>query len=332
MSHLFFSLALFASSFSATPLPPVSPAADRGAEASTPIPALTAVPADSRHRLTELPFGEVLVYRGRVQKAGMNIDVGRAMLRAYRDDDGHPFLEARAQGAKFGYELNTRICTTLDVDTLLPALHEVAERGTQRRTKQLIFRDDGADFMRFKHCKGEGCTDPAHDVKRAKMHGPIPWGTELTHCEDRDCRHREHYSWRTRLEHRYETPYFDLLSAIYLARQVEFAPGAEPLVIPIVVDTRRWDVRVRARTEKRIEVAAGTFDAIELVLEPVAASEVEEEDDAEFKGLFGLNGAIQIWVDRATRRPILIEGTLPFAFLQLHAQVELESIESSNSE
>lgn len=328
MSHLFFVLALFAGSFTATPLPPVTAAADRGASESTAVPALLPVPTDPRYRLTDLPFGEMLVYRGRVVKAGMNFDVGRATLRAMRDDEGRPTLEARAQGAKFGYELNTRICSTLEEGTLLPALHEVAERGTERRTKKLVFHAGGAEFLRLKHCRDENCADPAHQVKRAKMHGPIPWGAEQVHCDDRDCRHREHYEWRSRLDHQFETPYFDLLSAIYLARQVEFSPDAEPLVIPIVNDTRRWDVQVRARNQKRIEVAAGTFDAVELILEPVPASGLEEDEDAEFKGLFGLNGAIQIWVDRATRRPLLIEGTLPFAFLELHAQVELEKIET----
>jgi len=327
VSHLCFVLALFASSISAAPPLPLAPAADHGSASAVAVPALRTVPADPRQRLVDLPFGELLVYRGQVEKAGMTFDVGRATLRALRDDDGQPTLEARAQGAKFGYELNTRIATTLDEVSLLPAIHEVAERGTQRRTKKLIFDEGGAEFLRFKHCRDENCGNPAHFVKRAKMHGPIPWGAEHVHCDDRNCRHREHYEWRSRLRHEFPSPYFDLLSAIYLARQVEFSPSAEPLVIPIVNDTRRWDVRVRARSEKRIEVAAGTFDAVELVLEPVPASGVEEEEDAEFRGLFGLNGAIQIWIDRASRRPILIEGTLPFAFLELHAKVELEKVE-----
>ena len=94
--------------------------------------------------------------------------------------------------------------------------------------------------------------------------------------------------------------------------------------MPIVNDTRRWNVRVRAKKQKKITVKAGTFDAVQLLLEPLPGDSGKEKE--KFKGLFGLNGTIQIWVDRETRRPILIEGTLPFAFLDLHAQVELIEI------
>ena len=275
-------------------------------------------------QLEDLPFGETLVYRGRVKKAGLSFEAGRATLRVKMDREANPVLEARAFGEKFGYRMNTRITSTLDPITLRPEQHFTAERGTERRTKKVVFLDDGADFIRLKHCKDPDCKDPSHKVKQAKMHGPIPWGTEHVHCKDRDCKHRSHYDWRVRSEHRYEGTYVDLLSAIYLARQIEFDPNAEPIVLPIVNDTRRWNVRVRAKKQKKITVKAGTFDAVQLLLEPLPGDLGEEKE--KFKGLFGLNGTIQIWVDRTTRRPILIEGTLPFAFLDLHAQVELIEI------
>lgn len=333
MSHLFYSLVLLASALGSGPAE-VS-ATGGAAEVEAVRPANATAPIPSALQLAQLPFGETLVYRGRVKKAGLTFDIGRAFLRASHDDEGRPFLEARAHGEKFGYELNTRITSMLEEVTLRPAVHLVAERGTERRTKKLVFREGGADFVRLKHCKDEDCEDPAHFIKQANMRGGlIPWGTEQVHCGDADCKHREHYEWRTRLEHDYEVPYFDLLSAVYLARQVEFSPGAEPVVIPIVNDKRRWSVKVHARRTKRMKVAAGTFDAVEVILEPAAAdtarakSEGDEDDagDEKFQGLFGLNGAIQIWLDRETRRPIKIEGSLPFAFLDLHAEIELERI------
>ena len=303
-----------------------TPSSDSSRDDSTPVPAIEAEdPADATPALERLPFGETLLYRGRVKKAGLTFEAGRANLRVRIDREGMPILEARAHGEKFGYELNTRIITQLDPATLRPTLHLTTERGSERRTKKVVFLEDGADFIRLKHCKDENCGDPSHDVKQAKMHGPIPWGTEKVHCDDTDCKHRAHYAWRTRTEHRYEGTYVDLLSAIYIARQAEFDPSAEPLVIPIISDTRRWKVRVQAKQSKEIEVAAGTFDAVQLVLEPLVADEGKEKE--KFQGLFGLNGAIRIWVERSTRRPVLIEGTLPFAFLELHAQIELEEIE-----
>jgi len=273
----------------------------------------------------DLPFGETLVYRGFVEKAGLRVQAGRATLKAHFNKEGNPVLEARAFAEKFGYKLNTRIQTTLNESSFDPSLHVVSERGTERRTKKLVFKDAGADFIRLKHCRVSGCENPEHQVKQPKMHGPIPWGTELAHCPDKKCRHRAHYSWMTRLEHQFDEQYVDLLSAVYMARLVDFDTDAEPVVIPIVNDTRRWKVRVHARREKRIEVHAGTFDAVQLVLEPIVADGEEKKEN--FKGLFGLNGAIKVWVEKSTRRPILIEGTLPFAFLDLHAEVELERIE-----
>ena len=282
-------------------------------------------PVTKLHQLDDLPFGETLVYRGFVEKAGLRVQAGRATLKAHFNKAGDPVLEARAFAEKFGYKLNTRIQTTLQQSSFAPSLYEVSERGTERRTKKLVFKDAGADFVRLKHCRVEGCENPEHLVKQPKMHGPIPWGTELAHCPDKKCRHRAHYSWQTRLEHQFEEQYVDLLSAVYMARLVDFDTKAEPVVIPIVNDTRRWKVRVHARREKSIEVHAGTFDAVQLVLEPIVADGGEKKE--KFKGLFGLNGAIKVWVEKSTRRPILIEGTLPFAFLDLHAEVELERIE-----
>ncbi len=322
MSHLFLSLVLFASAFSAFP---IHTASTSGAVTPEAVAREQGVVSRPEYQLENLPYGETLVYRGRVERAGIGFNVGRATLRAMLDDEGRPTLEARAHGTKFGYELNTRICSTLDEGTLRPAVHEVSERGTERRTKKLVFHQDGASFLRLKHCKDQNCLDPTHRIKQAKMHGPIPWGTERVHCDDNDCRHLEHYAWQTRTEHRFGDSYYDLLSAVYIARQIEFSPEAEPVVIPIVNDTRRWNVRVHARREKRVEVAAGTFDAVELVLEPLPADDSAEKE--EFSGLFGLNGAIHIWVDRVTRRPVLIEGTIPFAFLDLHAEIELEKID-----
>ena len=291
------------------PVPAIGPAADAG---------------QVLRALGRLPFGETLQYRGRVEKAGIVFEAGRANLRVLLDESGRPNLEARAFGEKFGYILKTRILTVLDPVDFRPIEHQSSEQGTERRHKTLRFREDGADFLRLKHCRDKECEDPTHRVKQPKMHGPIPWGTELVHCDDRDCTSRGHYAWRTRTEHRFEDSYVDLLSAIYLAREADLEPGAEPLVIPVISDTRRWKVRVRSLARKRLTVAAGEFDAVQLVLEPLIDDDAEKTE--RFEGLFGLNGAIRIWVDVEDRRPILIEGNLPFAFLDLKAKIELEKI------
>ena len=75
-----------------------------------------------------------------------------------------------------------------------------------------------------------------------------------------------------------------------------------------------------------LKVSAGSFDAVKVIIEPV--STVEGKDAEEFEGLFGLHGSIALWIDKESRIPIKIEGTLPFGLVDLFATIELTEIRS----
>ncbi|MEM7167111.1 MAG: DUF3108 domain-containing protein [Planctomycetota bacterium] len=273
-----------------------------------------------------VPVGEQLVYRGTVRKAGVTVDVGKATF-SVEQTDTEVILKAHAKGEKFGYSLDTSVTTRLRPGSIHPLIHEYRQKGSERRQKKLVFADDGATYWKVKHCKTPNCQDPKHMVKATTYAmGFIPWGSEKRHCTDSGCGHLEHRVWRLRKEHTLQQPHVDLLTAIYVARNLSFEPGAEPQVVPVISDRHLWNVKVSARSEKQLKIAAGTFDAVELLLEPEAADPKSTKKATEFDGLFGLNGAIKVWVEKSTRRPLLISGDLPFAFMNLHASIELVKI------
>lgn len=127
----------------------------------------------------------------------------------------------------------------------------------------------------------------------------------------------------------------DMLSAIYLARTL-IQDGQQSLVFPLVDKTYVWEMELSRGARERVEVPAGTFDVVEIVLEPEPhpgeTKENREEQEEKFEGLFGLQGAIHLWVDAATGIPIRVTGDLPVGFLELHIEALLEDHEGTPPE
>ncbi|MFN0059534.1 MAG: DUF3108 domain-containing protein [Planctomycetota bacterium] len=290
-------------------------------------PTPTAPPPAPPPRIVSYPQAERLTYSGTLTKAGISVDVGRAEMEVTRNESGQRVFRARAKGEKFGYTLDTEISSTLRLGDNLPEIYHYVQRGSEQRQKKLSFHSESATFARWKHCKTPNCTDENHAVTRSHWVGGIlPWGTERGHCTDKKCDHPEHYSWQVRSVIPLDEPHFDMLTAVYYARACELVAGGAPLRVPVLSDGDRWIVKATARAGERTTVAAGTFDTLLLVLEPEAAGATES--DARFSGLFGLNGEIRIWIDKATHRPILVQGKLPFGFMDLHASIELLKVET----
>lgn len=271
------------------------------------------------------PVRERLVYEGRVEKAGLWLTVGQATFTANRADNGELLLEAEAKGSKFGYTLDTTLMSRFAVGSDQPFVHTYSQKGSEQREKKLMFEGSDIAFWRHKHCRLENCEDPHHQVKRVNwVGGMIPWGRKKEHCSDRHCGTHAHQVWVLRHTHTTKIPHVDYLTAIYKARSLDFSVSGEPQSVHVVSDTDLWVIKVSAAKEERIETPAGKFDTIKLVLEPQSDS---GDIKKEFEGLFGLNGAIGVWIDRETHRPVRVQGLLPFAFLNLHAIVELVKAE-----
>lgn len=257
------------------------------------------------------PVGEKLVYRGILTKAGVSVDAGTATFTVTRNDDERIQLTACAVGEKFGYSLATKIISILGTDRLGPQHYEYLQQGSESRLKQVDFEPKSAVYRRYKHCAELDCEIAEHRIDGA-------------HCPDRDCRIPAHMHWKVRHEHEFTQRHFDMLSAVYFARGLPLEPGAPPIEVPVLNDHDRWIVRASAKRGGRLRVKAGIFDTVKIILDPTPAPGTTPEE--RFTGLFGLNGTIEIWLDRKTIRPLLVRGQLPFGFMDLSAKVELIEI------
>jgi hypothetical protein len=108
-----------------------------------------------------------------------------------------------------------------------------------------------------------------------------------------------------------------------VARSASFTVGSS-FVVPVVQDRDRWQVTVTALEEDRIKVKAGTFDCVIVALDPKNVG--DDKKKTRFTGLFGINGTIKIWIDKRTRLPVRILGSIPFAFMDLNCEVRLRKI------
>lgn len=309
--------------------PGVSPALSADSESAPPVTETKAPePAPAKPLFGDVlpfPIGEKLIYGGSVITAGMRVHAGDATFTVAQRN-GVTILETRALGEKFGYSLDTTMRSHIPKGAPGPQLFEFDQRGSELRQKKLLFNESGAKYMKVKHCKEPGCRLKKHQVKKVNWVGPIPWGTKKAHCTKDKCRKRSHSHWKQRGSHEFDRPYMDLLTAVYYARSLDLDKVGSSEIVPVVNDRDRWLVEVKVKGSEEITVEAGTFDAVELFLEPKAT---EGEIKKEFEGLFGLNGAIRVWIDRKSRRPVLIKGKIPFAFANFDCVVELKEVGST---
>ena len=73
----------------------------------------------------------------------------------------------------------------------------------------------------------------------------------------------------------------------------------------------------------------GTFDALRLILTPRPAAGTPAS--ARFQGLFGLCGEITLLVDKATKIPLIIRGTVPIG-IDVNVEVLLTKIDAPEPE
>jgi hypothetical protein len=132
--------------------------------------------------------------------------------------------------------------------------------------------------------------------------------------------------WREPKTRRVPEGTLDTLTAVYLARTM-LRENQDELTFPLLDKLDLWEMRIRRGETKPIETAAGTFEAVEIVLDPRPwpGESVKEKKRKRFQGLFGLRGSIHMWVDVRTGVPVCIQGDLPIGFLDLGLDVRLES-------
>ncbi|MEW6072515.1 MAG: DUF3108 domain-containing protein [Planctomycetota bacterium] len=118
----------------------------------------------------------------------------------------------------------------------------------------------------------------------------------------------------------------DMLTALYLSRSL-VCDDLRVLRFPLIDKDRLWQLRLTKGLRRRLETAGGTFDVVEILLEPshYPGEKEDEEKEEQFQGLFGIHGSIHLWADRRTGIPVRIQGDLPIGPLTLGIDVELAS-------
>ena len=101
-----------------------------------------------------------------------------------------------------------------------------------------------------------------------------------------------------------------MLSAVLIAREM-VASGARRRDFQVLDRIKPWDVRMRTGGRKVVELPLGNYDAVLLRLETKIPEGEPPREETKFKGLFGLKGSIEIWLEANSGVPVWITGTVP---------------------
>ena len=218
------------------------------------------------------------------------------------------WVRSVARGSYLSYRLEHELKTRI-LPQAFPALfHTDSQRGSENRNRELkIGTRDGtltAEFRSDGHCKG--CENTEHFNESAWL-----WG-KPEHCKK--CKKLEHRVWKDPLSRPVPLGTLDMLSAVYLARTL-VKEGLENTTFPVIDRQKVWEVTLLRGKTKKIETDAGTFDCQLVKLSTKFLAEENEQEpeqnSSQFSGLFGIQGTIQIWMERNSGVPVLIEGELP---------------------
>ncbi len=290
------------------------------AAAEAPEAPKAAPPAEIVSRLPTIRAlaGEEVLYDGFVSKGGIYVHVGTATFTVTEEKDPRVTIKAVAEGGKFGYSIRAEVSSELDAASGLPRTHVFSQTGSERRFKRTHFENGKIICYKTKHCKDPNCTNPAHMVEEGGWFS----APKKVHCPG--CKDIKHYYWKVMKEHQVKETFLDMLTALYVARSANFTTGAA-FVVPVVQDSNLWNVTVTVGRQEKITLDSGQkYDCVKVVLDPKSAA--SEEQKPRFEGLFGINGSINVWMDTKTHLPVKIHGIIPFAFMDLNAEVYLKKI------
>ncbi len=226
-----------------------------------------------------------------------------------------------AKGEGFGYKLKIDSVSYIERETLLPVETINIQTGTEKRKKKLVFSDDTIEYIKLKHCKNfDSCEIEEHFIETDD-------GAK-EHC--RKCRDQNHYIWRVRASLKNKKPTYDLLSALFIARNFPLKVGEKSGEIRLADGRDLWLMSIYTKREEIVESKAGKFETIMLKL-TTRPINVHAMNQKSFKGLFGLKGDIVIWIDKKTKIPIKIHGSYPLIF-DIPIEILLKSIEGRDLE
>jgi Protein of unknown function (DUF3108) len=229
------------------------------------------------------------------------------------------WVRSVARGGHLGYELDHTITTRFLPQEWPAVLNLEVQTGSENRKRELkIGRRNGewtGSYRGNSHCNG--CDRREHFVK-----ANMPWNDDY-HCKK--CKRGEHRHWDDPTVREVPAQAIDVMGAVYLARTL-VRDGLEELELPMLQKQNIWNVKLKRGGVADIKSPAGTYSCREVQL-VVSEPEGQKAGEQKFSGLFGIKGAIKIWVHETTGVPVLIEGDVPLgSIMDLHARVKLSSV------
>lgn len=260
-----------------------------------------------------VPVGEELVFHVGLEWGVIGAAIGKVSMSAGLEEYRAPVLLAHlsgeqeegretawmrvhATGEHMLYSMDARIETRVQPQNWPQLVYLYTHEGTETRRRELLLGDR------------QGTPTSSY---RSDTRSGAPKGTRI---------------WREPRLREVPAGTVDMVSAIYMMRAF-VASGAEEAHFPLLEKKRVWDMGIRRGRTSTQEVAAGRFEAVEVILEPTLyeGEEMDEEDRERFQGLFGLQGAIHVWLEPKTGVPVRIVGDLPVGIITLRVDIQLAS-------
>jgi hypothetical protein len=227
------------------------------------------------------------------------------------------WMRSQAIGRYLGFSLDHELQVRLLPQEWPVVYYRDMQQGSKARRRELrIGTKDGrlvSEYLRDQHCRG--CNRREHVVK-----GGLPW-SKAHHCER--CKRPQHRVWRPPVGREVPPGTVDLLTAVYMARELVLEDKRR-MQMPLIDRDVLWMLTLTRGAKKIIETPAGKFECyrVGLAQSPPPGEERELDD---FRGLFGLRGQIRIFLHATTGVPVVIDGELPTGLFKLSVRVSLRS-------
>jgi len=239
-------------------------------------------------------------------ESGIRFDLGIVTMRLAREEgkDGRE-LAIAAQSKGGVYPMQSTITSRLRDSDLAQLGADDHRTRPSFKHRRFTWHPEGVDYHRFDHCKDPACRDPGHMVTGRDG--------RAAHCaEYKRCKKMEHRVWR--LKEAFRDPgardSWHVVAACYVARGFDLTPHAPPQVIRVINNQQMWDVALRGVTEMAITVPAGEFECVKLAFDATPVNKEAQESADEAEGPFGLTGHVELYVDKATRLLVLLDGEI----------------------
>lgn len=256
------------------------------------------------------PRAETLKFRAKI-KWGLSAPVGTVTMTTAMEPHGQSLIllaqpedgdegamrasmRAVAQGDYKLYSLDATIESRVFPDEWPEVVYNYISQGSERRRREiLIGKQEGQPYSRYRGDTKVGA----------------PKGTRI---------------WADPVDRTLPEPGLDMLTSVYYARTM-IRENLVNLRFPLVDKYRLWDLNLRRGERALVDTRAGTFEAVEILLQPrpYPGEVIEEEKQEKFEGLFGIQGSIRLWVEVNTGIPVLVQGDVPVGPIDLGVHIEL---------